>query len=1084
MRSQILLILMFLFKISILSAQTLLYVEDFNSIQNSAITAARDNSFKEASQKYNELLMYARTHQEIAYLIDTKLCGYIITNEAEKVENQFDVQSNICSVHELIYDSFINRSSLSDQEKIHGIINLHKTFGEISAKINQLEIAGEYFNRAFNDYELFVKLHKKYDPHLLNMLAYIHEVYYKLYIDAFHMRADAFMNLSPDDSELDNTFSICYYDYEKALENLIGKIRLRTSMQEYNTVNENVDKYIFQKDPVLLCENIINKWRTLINFTHNKYGYSYIESLNLDTPIHKYDISVFEPQHDDLIRSLFYIQYDDIQSLRKIFNMYLYNYDDEKAVIIVGEIIRICFELGKKLYANELTSQINYDKVSLVVKERIQYSLVDGYSKIYSYNEVVNVLNDYSKAINDNTEIEYFDIAMCYSNLKSLKSAYEKLNDYNKLNLTQKYINDRKTLFNFCDDEVLQIDLYIEEFLNLMKRRDTLNATNYLYKAIRLNDSIAKKTMWHNKLHLSKNWDPEIHVLQVILSEDIKIANSIFKKAFEHQKFWNYFSPLVYRAYSNFLYVHNKENELHENLAETYKLLLNEYLISSISLLKQERSVYWDHYKWLSNFLEEISWMSLKYSSLTDIAYDIALNQKNFTTKYENIIKNDVMNSNNIELISLYSHYKEAELSLSIDQNKLEKEFISLYSSLLGTRELNNNKCSDIKNFLLLNDIAIEFTICGTTSVAALLLKNEWEKPKIIELCSASNLNKLISQGPRLYQQNDDAYSYIWEKLEPYLDGVENIYFAPHGLIHQMNIEVLAGKDGIPMNKKYNVYRVSSTGNLVDKREDSKYSSATLFGGLNYDTDTTSLVAMSRNYAHISPSRERLLRDTVQTRAGWSYLPGTATEVKNVSAILHKNRVETKMFTDKIGTEESFKALSGNSPSIIHIATHGFYLEDKEARRVELFSSLEDRENPQISPLKRSGLMFSGGQHAWLGKDIPEGIDDGVLTAEEIAGMNLSGTDLLVLSACQTGLGEITSAGVEGLQKGFKIAGVNTIIMSLWEVSDVATETMMTTFYKNLTKGKSKRVAFDKAVEAVKKKYPSPEYWAAFIMLD
>lgn len=137
-----------------------------------------------------------------------------------------------------------------------------------------------------------------------------------------------------------------------------------------------------------------------------------------------------------------------------------------------------------------------------------------------------------------------------------------------------------------------------------------------------------------------------------------------------------------------------------------------------------------------------------------------------------------------------------------------------------------------------------------------------------------------------------------------------------------------------------------------------------------------------------------------------------------------------------------------------------------------------------ISPLKRSGLMFSGGQHAWLGREIPEGIDDGVLTADEIAGMNLTGTDLLVLSACQTGLGEITNEGVEGLQRGFKIAGVNTIIMSLWEVSDAATEVLMTKFYTLLTKGKSKREAFDKAVEAVKKEYPSPEYWAAFIMLD
>ena len=83
--------------------------------------------------------------------------------------------------------------------------------------------------------------------------------------------------------------------------------------------------------------------------------------------------------------------------------------------------------------------------------------------------------------------------------------------------------------------------------------------------------------------------------------------------------------------------------------------------------------------------------------------------------------------------------------------------------------------------------------------------------------------------------------------------------------------------------------------------------------------------------------------------------------------------------------------------------------------------------------------------------------EDGILTAEEIAGMDLSNTDLLVLSACQTGLGDVTSEGVYGLQRGFKIAGVNSIIMSLWEVNDSATEVMMTKFYQNLAAGKSKR---------------------------
>lgn len=124
------------------------------------------------------------------------------------------------------------------------------------------------------------------------------------------------------------------------------------------------------------------------------------------------------------------------------------------------------------------------------------------------------------------------------------------------------------------------------------------------------------------------------------------------------------------------------------------------------------------------------------------------------------------------------------------------------------------------------------------------------------------------------------------------------------------------------------------------------------------------------------------------------------------------------------------------------------------------------------------------GSNSWLGESLPEGLEDGILTGEEIAGMNLSNTDLVVLSACQTGLGEITRDGVYGLQRAFKAAGVGTIVMSLWEVNDEATELMMTKFYSHLSLGKSKRESFDYAVSAVKAEYDDPEYWAAFIMID
>lgn len=208
--------------------------------------------------------------------------------------------------------------------------------------------------------------------------------------------------------------------------------------------------------------------------------------------------------------------------------------------------------------------------------------------------------------------------------------------------------------------------------------------------------------------------------------------------------------------------------------------------------------------------------------------------------------------------------------------------------------------------------------------------------------------------------------------------------------------------------------------------------------------------------------------------------------------VLNKQGIKTTVVSKDDGSEEVFKKLSCSDCSILHLATHGFYYSNEE------YSKLHINENEQrtfISPLKRSGLILSGGNHLWKGETIPQNIEDGTLTAEEIAGMDLSSTQLLVLSACQTALGDLSPEGVYGLQRGFKLAGVQSIIMSLWEVDSRATELMMTSFYKYLFSGCSKHKAFRKAQDVVRKKYrqrntnyghtnASEYYWASFILID
>ena len=134
----------------------------------------------------------------------------------------------------------------------------------------------------------------------------------------------------------------------------------------------------------------------------------------------------------------------------------------------------------------------------------------------------------------------------------------------------------------------------------------------------------------------------------------------------------------------------------------------------------------------------------------------------------------------------------------------------------------------------------------------------------------------------------------------------------------------------------------------------------------------------------------------------------------------------------------------------------------------------------------RSGLIMAGGNAAWQGKQTLEGKEDGILTAYEISQMNLSNTELVVLSACETGLGDIQgNEGVYGLQRAFKIAGAKYLIMSLWQVPDKQTSLLMTTFYKKWLEDK---MSIPNAFHAAQKELRSigldPYQWAGFVLVE
>ena len=403
-------------------------------------------------------------------------------------------------------------------------------------------------------------------------------------------------------------------------------------------------------------------------------------------------------------------------------------------------------------------------------------------------------------------------------------------------------------------------------------------------------------------------------------------------------------------------------------------------------------------------------------------------------------------------------------------------------------------KWQDVQQRLGNNDLAIEFLdfpLYGTDSTmyVALTLKKGYDNPHMTILFEKRQLKSITEDH---YYTNTDLYNLIWKPLEEELSGVENVYFSPSGDLHRIGIEYIPVTMTENICDKYNLHRLSSTRQLAYIQNETKGDKCVLYGGLKYDAVSDTIPASpstreNRGYTFVS----RAIVDSLDIRGSYKYLPGTKEEADHIFSYLNSHSIPHKYYYGAAGTEESFKGLDGSKPKTLHIATHGFYMTEQDAERKNFARPLlqeETRGYHEDKPMTRSGLLLSGCSRALNHENIPDGIEDGILTADEISKLDLRGLDLVVLSACQTGLGDITSGeGVFGLQRGFKNAGAKTIIMSLWKVSDIATQHLMTSFYNHYLSGMPKEQSFRMAQKELRELIGPGQNkpdWAAFVMLD
>ena len=519
-------------------------------------------------------------------------------------------------------------------------------------------------------------------------------------------------------------------------------------------------------------------------------------------------------------------------------------------------------------------------------------------------------------------------------------------------------------------------------------------------------------------------------------------------------------------------------------LREAWSTQLNEYLSFRDYLTVQQQTLYWTE----NVDISFISGLAVESSpSYNDILYDVLLNSKGFLLKAEAAEYNNVIGSGDSQLIDLYLYTHSGD---DVNLQEIDK-YMALYRSHKFKSELENASWKTVLAALSNKDIAIEFFQYETENsesgkqYGALVLKAGWKAPKFVHLCSSSDLERVLKSKHRAYSIDGLLYGLIWEPFNKDLKGVNNIYYAPQGLLHTVNLDAITNNKGVPMFQTHSMHRLSTTLNIKEGN-DSPIKKSYVYGGLVYDTDDETMLQEHRKFNNIENIYTGLtwFADSTSSRHGWAYLPNSKTETDLITDLLATSKIEVVRYSGVEGTEESFKAIDGTHPGHIHLATHGFYLQYSYSDSTAIADNYVKQIASSPNPLIRSGLILSNGGRAWKGDPIPQGIEDGILQADEIANINLSGTSLLVLSACETALGDISSDGVYGLQRAFKMAGVETIIMSLWEVDDKATSLFMSFFYEALTAGKKKHEAFVAAQSQLKEKYSDPYYWAAFIMLD
>lgn len=548
-------------------------------------------------------------------------------------------------------------------------------------------------------------------------------------------------------------------------------------------------------------------------------------------------------------------------------------------------------------------------------------------------------------------------------------------------------------------------------------------------------------------------------------------------------------------------------NRAKEYLDDFIFLRNRDLKVNYFTLSENEKMKYFESMEADFNHLFEFALLQkINYPDLQDSCYNLALKSKGITLRSVNALKRSIQGSNDTLLIKGYQNWIEKKIQIvqqyqsgenpidhESEANQLERTLAQKSGFFESVMKSMNVKWQDIEKVLAKDEAAIEFVNFKSEFEAdnplvfvAIIIKKGIRHPIMVRLCSSIELKKLNTNQPffntedckqrygTLLTPSEDLYLLVWRNLEEQLVGIKRVYFSPSGWLNKINFSAIRDNNGLYLGEKYQLHQLSSTAQIPDKLDSglSQRKGALIMGGINYSKHD------SINFP-------------------WAFLEGTRKESSSISSKLTSKGYDVKYYDGSKATEERFKQEAPDN-EIIHIATHGFFFPDPNQPREELgwekignqFDSLRGTnfyadwsfiKNP--NPMMRSGIVFASANDVW-NQEKPSNLEDGILAAAEISNLNLSRANLVVFSACETGLGDIKgSEGVLGLQRALKLAGAKNLLMSLWKVPDVETEIFMTDFYRRLIEGKSVYESFTETQKMMQKQY-DPFFWAGFVLME